>query len=111
MAQKLSDSDAPKEGNNSVARIDAHRKLRSQSVPIEAKITKLKDDLKSIRKQWSADHGFTLADFDAARRLADIEDDDERKSKVSAQMEIYNALQAGEQMAMNLSEHYEDDPV
>lgn len=84
--------------HNAGVRHSMIRKLVSNLRPHEEKIASEKEEIKSLRKIFTNDTGITMADFDAARRLAEIEDDDERHGKLDNLQECYNALMPGEQL-------------
>lgn len=68
------------------------RDLRPLEEELEAVRTKIRDK----RHQFKVDSGITLADFDAARRLALIEDVDARRTKVENLRRCFGALADGE---------------
>ena len=76
----------------------AIKKLCDDLVPIEKRIAQARADRKALRKAFAADTGMALSDYDAAVRLADIEDDDARHSKIDNMMAVYNTLKPGEQL-------------
>ena len=81
------------------ARIDLIKKLDSELRPLEAEIDAINVKKKQLRKTFTADTQITMADFDAARRLAMIDDDEERHGKIDNYREVYNALKPGEQLS------------
>lgn len=99
---------APKP-TNSKARIAAHKKLVKTLLPLEQQKAEVQEKIKKARKEWSADTGVTLATFDAARRLATIEDDDDRTEKLEDLVEVFNSLAPGETLNFLQSKHYEGD--
>lgn len=92
-------TETPGQGDNSKALDEAILKLRLDLVPIEAEMIQLRVKRKEIRKTFSAATGIALADFDAARRLSGIEDDDERRTKINGYRRCYNTLMPGEQLS------------
>ena len=98
MAQKLTSESANRE-HNIGARKDAIKKLDRDLRPLEAEKVKLNEDIQELRQTFKADTNITLADFDAARRVALIEDDDERRGKIDNFRECYNVLKPGEQLS------------
>ncbi len=86
----------PAAGHNSVAHAPAIKKLDAALRPLEADKEKIAADMKKLRKQFKADTGITLGDFDAARRLALLDDDDARQKTIDNMVRCYNALSPGE---------------
>ena len=84
--------------HNAKARAAAIRKLAGNLRPHEEAIAVEKASMKKLRKEFTADTGITMADFDAARRLADLDDDDERHTKLDNLAECFSALRPGEQL-------------
>lgn len=118
MAKAITEADGTEQapGNNGEARAEAHKRLIDSQAPIEAEIeslnTKLKQQrakLRKVRKEWAKETNMALADFDAARRLAMIEDDDDRRDKIEDLCEIFNTLAPGETLNFLESAHYKDD--
>lgn len=97
MAEKLTQESANKE-HNVGARLDAIKKLDRELRPLETQMEEIKEEMRELRQTFKADTGITLADFNAARRIACIEDDDERRGKIDNFRECYNALMPGEQL-------------
>ena len=83
---------------NSANRQALIRQLDKQLAPIEAEIEELKEKRKTLRHQFKIDAGMSLAEFDAGRRLAKIEDPDARSEKVNNLKDVYNSLSEGEQL-------------
>lgn len=73
-------------------------KLHKELLPIEEEERKLNEKKKKLRNQFKAETGITVADFNAARRLAMMEDEDERKEKRDNLATCYNALSDGDQL-------------
>jgi len=95
MAESLSSNGV---GHNSGSPGAAIRKLNADLAPIESAIADLNEKKRKLRQQFKSDTGMSLADFDAARRLAMIEDDDDRQQKLQNLRTCYNALSKGEQL-------------
>lgn len=72
-------------------------KLHRELAPLEAEKAGASEEIRSLRQTFKADTGMALADFDAARRLIMLEDE-ERHTKLDNFMVIYNALKPGEQI-------------
>lgn len=87
---------------NSATRIKLVKNLNRDLLPLEKKMDEIKVQRKALRKLFSADTGITMADFDAMRRLASIEDDDARKGKLQDMETVFNALSPGEQLILKL---------
>ena len=81
------------------ARIDLIKKLDSELRPLESRKEQINDQIRELRQRFKADTDITLADFDAARRVALMDDDDDRQGKLDNFMECYNALKPGEQLS------------
>lgn len=79
---------------------DAIKQLHAVLIPLEAKVAAAKNEMRKKRRQFKADHNMDLADFDAARRLANMDDDIERTTKVNNFHRCYNALVPGQQLDM-----------
>lgn len=84
--------------HNMEARRDAIKKLDRELRPWESQIEEAREEMCTLRQNFKADTGITIADFNAARRLASMEDDDERRGKIDNFRECYNALMPGEQL-------------
>jgi len=93
MAEKIAGK-----GHNEVDPSDAIKQLDADLIPIEAKIQAAKNESRKLRNKFKSDTGMALADFDAARRLAKMDDDEERVAKVDNFRQCYNALVAGQQL-------------
>ena len=76
----------------------ATRKLVAALLPIEEQIATLRGKRTKLRLEFKSGTGIALTDFDAARRVADIQDDDERKAKVGNFMRCYSIMKPGEQI-------------
>lgn len=95
MAEKIAGK-----GHNEVDPSDAIKQLHGDLIPLEAKVAEVKNEMRKKRRQFKADSGMDLADFDAARRLAQMDDDIERTTKVNNFHRCYNALVPGQQLDM-----------
>lgn len=96
MAEKI--DTIAKKGHNSVNPADAIKKLHADLIPLEATVQAAKAEVRKVRTKFKSDTGMALADFDAARRLALMDDDEERTTKVDNFRRCYNALVAGQQL-------------
>lgn len=85
-------------GHNTVDPTDAIKQLHADLIPLEAAVAAGKLKIRKRRQQFKADHGMELADFDAARRLANIEDDVERATKLHNLSQCFAALAPGGQL-------------
>lgn len=107
MADKL-----PGPGDNAVDPTDAIKQLHADLIPIEAKIQAAKNESRKLRNKWKSDTGMALADFDAARRLAKMDDDEERVAKVNNFRQCYNALVTGQQLDwIDAAEKQDESPT
>ena len=97
MAENI--ANATPAATNAKARIDLIKKLDSELRPLESKKESINEQIREKRQSFKADTGITLADFDAARRVAMMDDDDERQGKLDNFIECYNALKPGEQLS------------
>ena len=87
-----------KAGHNTVDPTDAIKKLHADLIPLEATVQAAKAEVRKVRQEFKSQHDITLADFDAARRLALMDDDEERTMKVDNFRQCYNALVSGQQL-------------
>ncbi len=85
-------------GHNTVDPTDAIKQLHADLIPEEAKVAAAKNAMRKLRQKWKSDTGMELADFDAARRLANIEDDEERATKLHNLSQCFAALAPGGQL-------------
>lgn len=95
MAEKIAGK-----GHNAVDPSDAIKQLHADLLPEEAKVTAAKASMRKLRNKFKSDTDMALADFDAARRLAKMDDDIERIMKVNNFHRCYNALVPGQQLDM-----------
>lgn len=98
MAEELTTESTTGAKHNAKSRADMIRKLSKELRPYEQDIDEAKAAMKKLRKDFTTDTGITMRDFDAARRLADIEEDEERHTKLDNLAECYSALRPGEQL-------------
>lgn len=97
-------SDTAKAGHNSGNISDEEkmgliRKLDEDLAPLEREMDKLNDKKKALRRDFKKITGIVQADFNAARRLALIEDEDEQKAKTDNLEICFNALSQGTQLS------------
>lgn len=85
------------------------RELRDNLVPLERQIDAIKQQMKDLRWTFKSETGMTQADFNSARRLAEMEDEDERNEKMNNFTLAFNALTPSAQLNF-LSEEDEDEP-
>lgn len=100
MAQNIKDVG---EGHNSQNRdpnyvADQVRKLDKELEPLEEQAKDIREQMKKKRNHFKAETGITIADFNAARRLAKMEDEGERDTKKDNLATCYNALAQGDQL-------------
>lgn len=86
------------DGDNTINQDAMVQTLNRELAPLEEEMEALREKKKKLRQQFKADSGMSLADFDAGRRLAMIEDDDARAEKCSNMTRVFNALSQGEQL-------------
>lgn len=68
------------------------------------------DAMKKIRRDLKSETGINGKDFDFARRLAEMEDEDEQKEKMSNMSIAFAALSEGQQMNfIDVMEEEEED--
>lgn len=97
-------SDTAKEGHNSgnitdEEKMDLIRKLDEDLTPIEQEMETLNSKKKALRRDFKKKTGIVQADFNAARRLAQIEDEDEQKEKTGSLQLCFNALSQSTQLS------------
>ena len=99
MSDKDFEDDQPPTDHNEgkVIRLDLIRKLAADLRPLEAERERVNQAIRDARGQFKEDTGITLSSFDAARRLANLEDD-ERKDKLDELMACFNTLTKGDQL-------------
>jgi len=102
MADNLQDT--AKEGHNSGSitdeeKVDLIRKLDEDLTPIEREMEALNSKKKALRREFKKKTAIVQADFNAARRLAQIEDEDEQKEKTDSLQLCFNALSQGKQLS------------
>lgn len=85
-------------GHNRKFDADAIRELHKALLPLEEQRNEINEKMKSLRNQFKADTGITIADFNAARRMAMLDDDQERIDKMECFRQCFNALTEGEQL-------------
>jgi len=100
MATNINDAG---EGHNSGNRdpkyiADQVRLLDKELEPLEKQAKDIREDMKTVRNHFKAETGITIADFNAARRLAKMEDEGERDAKKSNLSICFNALANGGQL-------------
>ena len=78
------------------------KNLYRNLIPLQKTMDEIKIQRSALRKQFTADTGITMADFDAMARLAGIEDDDARRGKQEDIETVFNALSPGEQLNFQL---------
>ena len=97
------DTGLPAEGHNTPNRVinfAAIRDLHNALLPLETQMQKLRDEMRQKRQMFKSETGMALADFDAGRRLAMIEDEIQRDTKLYNLRTVYDTLAAGEQLGM-----------
>jgi len=101
MAQNLKDT-SPGEGHNSELAPEERAKAIREHDKV---ISGFEDDGKAIatkkkkaNQEFKAKTGMTIADFMAARRWASMEDEGEKREKMTNMQECYNALSTGDQL-------------
>ena len=85
-------------GDNAVDPADAIKQLHADLIPIEAKIKAARAEWRKERLAFKSNTGIPLVDFDAARRIANIEDDEERATKLHDLSACFAALAPGGQL-------------
>lgn len=85
-------------GHNEVDPTDAIKQLHADLIPEEAKVAAARNEIRKKRLKFKSDTGIPLVDFDAARRLANIEDDEERTTKLHDLSRCFAALAPGGQL-------------
>ena len=84
------------------------RELRANLIPLEREMDAIKQKMKDLRWDFKSETGMTQADFNQARRLAEMEDEDERNEKMHNFTLAFNALTPSAQLSF-LSEEDEDE--
>lgn len=102
MAENISDT--AKEGHNSGSitdeeKMDLIRKLDEDLTPIECEMEALNSKKKTLRRDFKKKTGIVQADFNAGRRLAQIEDEDEQQDKTDKLQLCFNALSQSKQLS------------
>jgi hypothetical protein len=82
--------------NNLTGYEDDIRRLSSELGELEVEAARINKQKSRLRKEFKASTGIGLGDFDAARRLAEIMDMDDRQTKLNGWVASYNALSEGE---------------
>lgn len=100
MAKNISEAG---EGHNSNNRdpkylADQVRLLDKKLKPLEEQRTQINEQMKKVKHEFKAETGMAIADFLAARRLAQLEDEGERDQKKENLRTCYNALASGDQL-------------
>lgn len=85
-------------GHNEVDRPEKLREWDAARRPVEERLRAAREELKAINKEYKQITGVTVTDFNAMRRLAHLEEDEDRHQKLSNMMLVYNSLNPGEQM-------------
>lgn len=67
-------------------------------LPLEKKRSDINEEIKSANQEFKAETGITLADFNAARRLATMENEDEQEKKMQNLKFVFDALSPGKQL-------------
>lgn len=102
MADNISNINEPSGGGKQVLtheqRAQAIRDHVDVLRPLEKERDKINDGIKEANLKFKAATGITKADFNAGRRWAELEQDDEKKKKMSTSIEVFNALSDGEQL-------------
>ena len=92
-------------GTNTGSRLKAMRELDKKLRPLEEQASDIGAKKSALRKQFTVDTGIVMADFDAARRYACIEDDDMREAKIADFVETLVELSPGNiQLSFDLTE-------
>jgi len=81
-----------------IIRLDLIKKLDWDLRPLEVERDLINLQIRAARQQFKADTGIVLANFDAARRLADIDDQDLQTETMDAIMACFNVLTEGGQV-------------
>lgn len=79
-------------------KMQAMRELANELGPIEEEMDKLRTKMKRARRNFKTATGISLDVFDAARKYANLEDDEKRVEKVTNFKLAYNALATGSQL-------------
>lgn len=90
-------------GHNAKNRDPEHVKKKVKEavalmIPEEKNKTAANEALKKIRRDLKSETGITGKDFDFARRLGEMEDEDEQKEKMWNMSVAFEALSNGKQM-------------
>lgn len=75
------------------------QKLVAALEPLETERKKISDKITKEMRTFKALTGITAADFRAARRLAELEDEDEQKEKMDNMALVFNGLAHGTQLS------------
>ena len=101
--KKAADDEAAGKGHNSKNRDPDFiaQKVKALVVelrPLEKERDAVNDKLKAARRVFKSETGMTQADFNAARRLAEMEDEDQQNEKMFNLRVAFNALCPGKQL-------------
>lgn len=99
-------------GDNAVDPTDAIKQLDADLIPLEAEAAAVKGKIRKARREFKAITGIPLVDFDSARRLANIEDDEERATKLHDLSACFAALAPGQQLDwISATEKQDESPT
>jgi len=104
MAGNLKDTDKPGKDHNhgplsDEDKMDLIRKLDEELIPLEKIKADANDKMKALRRDFKKKTAIVQADFNAGRRLAQIEDPDEQKDKTGKLELCFNALSQNSQLS------------
>ncbi len=102
MAENLKDAASPGHNSGNISdeeKMDLIRKLDEDLSPIEREMEALNNKKKDLRRDFKKITGIVQADFNGARRLALIEDEDEQKAKTDNLELCFNALSQNSQLS------------
>ena len=102
MADNLKDMAGPGHNSGNISdeeKMDLIRKLDENLTPIEQEMEALNSKKKALRRDFKKKTGIVQADFNAARRLALIEDEDEQQAKTDSLQLCFNALSQSTQLS------------
>ena len=100
MAKNLTEQEKGIGHNSELSDEELDKVIRAHSAFMdgwEEKSRALAAEKKKANQEFKAETGMTIADFNAARRWAQIEDEGERDSKMSNMSRCFNALSVGGQ--------------
>ena len=87
----------PDDNKGRVIRADLIKKLDRELRPLEAKRDEVNQEIRDKRQQFKSDTGLVLANFDAMRRLAGLEEEALEKT-IEELLAVFNTLAPGGQL-------------